>query len=89
MRAERQPDGDTAFMRCCDLCGGEFRYGQHRYAGRPVPEWDILICEPCENMNHDGLVPQQHPELMQRLAENGLKLERLSGGFIRIPPRGH
>jgi hypothetical protein len=89
MRTERLPDGDYAFMYRCDFCGGEFRYGQHRYAGRKIVEWDARICEPCDRMNYDGLVPQQHPELMQRLAANGTKLHRLPGGFIRIPPAGH
>ena len=90
MRAERQPDGDLAFLYRCGVCGGETRMGQHRWAGRPIPEWgNILICETCDSMNWDGLVPQQHPELMQRLAAGGVKLERLAGGFIRIPPRDH
>jgi hypothetical protein len=29
---------------------------------------------------------REHPDLMQGLAEKGVKLYRLPGGFVRIPP---
>ena len=89
MRTKRLPDGEYANLIVCDLCHEEFRFGQHRYAGRKIVEWGLVICEMCESMNHDGLVPQMHPELMERLAKEGVKLDRLPGGFIRIPQRGH
>ena len=61
MRVDHTDDG-IKIMIPCGLCGGEFQFGPHRYAGRPVASWGISVCDTCESMNWDGIVPQQHPE---------------------------
>lgn len=72
----------------CNLCSGEFQFGPHRYAGRRVVSWGVMICETCDSMNHDGLVPERHSALLARLRSEGVALQTLPGGFIAIPGRG-
>ncbi len=81
--------GSFKVMIPCELCGREFQFGPHRYAGRKVVSWNIMICETCDQMNHDGLDPHRHPELMRRLQAERVALRRLPGGFIAIPAFGH
>jgi hypothetical protein len=88
MRVEQTADSFKVMIPC-DLCRREFQFGPHRYAGRKVVSWDIMICETCDNMNWDGIDPHRHPELMRRLRAEGVPLRELRGGFIAIPSRGH
>jgi hypothetical protein len=91
MRVERTDDGFKNMIACglCGLCGQEFQFGPHRYAGRKVVVWNVIVCDTCDSMNHDGLDPHQHRELMARLKDEGVALQKLPGGFIAIPGRGH
>ncbi|HEX3723307.1 MAG TPA: hypothetical protein VHV31_10975 [Nitrolancea sp.] len=88
MRVDHTDDG-IKIMVPCGLCHREFQFGPHRYVGRWVRSWGISICDMCESANHDGIVPQQHPDLVRRLTDEGVPLQRLPGGFFRIPHRGH
>jgi hypothetical protein len=88
MRVVQTIDGVRNLI-ACDLCGDEFQFGPHRYAGRKVVAWNVMICEMCDSMNHDGLDPGRHVILMRRLKEGGTPLRELQGGFIAIPPYGH
>ncbi len=88
MRVEQTADSFMVMIPC-DLCGREFQSGPHRYAGRKVVSWDIMICETCDNMNWDGIDPRRHPELMRRLRAEGAPMRELRGGFIAIPSRDH
>jgi hypothetical protein len=84
LRTERTSDGYKHFLQC-DLCRREFQFGPGRYAGRKVVSWNILVCERCEAANHDGLVPQSHPDLMKRLADRGVEVRLNSRGWLSIP----
>jgi len=86
MRMEHTPRGIEHYEDCF-LCQREFRYGAHRYAGRPIGEWGILVCELCEKANWDGLVPQSHPRLMKHLAERSIAPKLNDRGWLPIPPR--
>ena len=80
MRVEQTTDS-FKMMISCDLCRGGFQFGPHRYAGRKVVAWDVLICDTCHSMNWDGLDPHRHPELMRRLREQGVTPGQ---SFIRV-----
>jgi len=69
----------------CDLCGQQFQFGPHRYDGRGVSGWGIRICRICDGANHDGLVPQQHPRLISRLAAEGVEMRLNAKGWLPIP----
>ena len=79
------PNQPIKFMEDCFLCGQPFQYGPHRYAGRPIGLWQILICEGCDKMNWNGLVTERHPKLMQRLAELGVPVELNAKGWLPLP----
>ena len=84
MRTERT-DASLKHYENCFFCKKEFQYGPHRYAGRSVPVWGLLICEMCDSMNWDGLVPEQHPAVMRHLADKGITPARNAKGWVGIP----
>lgn len=88
MRVETNTDGHRVMIPC-GFCHKEFQYGPHRYAGRKIVAWNVLICETCDDMNHDGLDPHRHMKLVQRLKGEGVHLDWLDGGFLAIPARGY
>jgi hypothetical protein len=69
----------------CFLCKRDFQFGPNRYAGRGIGAWNIRICDLCESMNHDGIVPHQHPELMAHLAQQGVTVQLNAKGWLPIP----
>ena len=72
----------------CFLCRNQFRFGMHHYDGRSVPTWGITICQNCESVNHDGIVPGSHPRLLEHMKANGIEVRRNKKGWIDIPPIG-
>lgn len=73
----------------CELCSGTTQMGGGVYEGRFIPQWQkILICRRCEASNWDGIIPEEHPLLMEKLRAGGIKLTRTEDGLVRIPPRG-
>lgn len=70
----------------CFLCEKGFQFGQHRFKGRAVPVWEIGVCDGCFSANHDGIVPDQHPRLIQRLRERGIPLTKNARGWLAWPP---
>jgi hypothetical protein len=66
----------------------QFRFGMHHYDGRSVPTWGITICQNCESVNHDGIVPGSHPRLLEHMKANGIEVRRNKKGWIDIPPIG-
>jgi hypothetical protein len=85
MQVERRADDNVADTTWCALCGCEFHYIE-RQANRRATH-DVVICGACEGMRNDGLDVHRHAELMSSLAQKGVRLQRLPGGFFRILPR--
>lgn len=83
------PRDEPKFMYDCDLCSRPFQFGPHVYQGRPIKTWDIMACDICTSSNWDGLVPQQHPRLMQHLKDIGVEVKLNDEGWLPIPPRGY
>jgi hypothetical protein len=84
MRTERTDDC-FRYMIDCFLCRQSFQFGPHRYDGKGIGAWKISVCLPCYNGNWDGLVPEQHPKLMQNLKDLGLEPALNSRGWLSWP----
>lgn len=74
-----------AFMFPCFLCRRQFQFGPHRYDGRAIPTWGVRFCDVCISSNHDGIVPEAHPELMDQLARKGVTVTLNARGWLPIP----
>ncbi len=62
------------FVASCDVCGGQFHYGPHRYDLRKNHTYDIMVCEACHNSNWDGWAPHLEPRVTKRLVEKDTPL---------------
>jgi len=62
------------FMYRCDLCGSEFQMGAHRYDGKRVPRYDIVVCMSCYKANWDGWNPGYEEFLVSHLKEKALPI---------------
>lgn len=82
------PHAEPKFMYDCFLCRRPFQFGPHVYNGRPIRQWDIIACDICISSNWDGLVPDQHPRLIERLKAKGIPIELNAKGWLPIPPIG-
>lgn len=69
----------------CAVCEKDFRFGQNVYKGRRIKAWDIMVCDICEQSNHDGLVPAKHLNLIAKLQEKGIGTKPNAKGWIDIP----
>jgi hypothetical protein len=69
----------------CFLCQRAFAFGQHRYYGRHIDSWGVSICSACLEGNHDGVVPERHPQLEAHLRSKGIEVRRNAKGWIDIP----
>jgi len=69
----------------CFLCGGQFQFGPNAYLGKPVPAWDIMVCNNCHAWNRDGIVPETYPHLVEHLEARGTRPEKNAEGRILWP----
>lgn len=89
MKMRRKPlIASDAIMVKCFLCGKSFQAGPHAYHGRHVKVWGINFCAPCDEGNHDGIVPDVHPHLVKHLKDIGIEVRLNAKGWIDLPPRG-
>jgi hypothetical protein len=86
--AHRRPTNDKPkFMYDCLLCGTPFQFGPHRYDGKPVKAWDMMVCNGRISANYDGVVPTNHPHLIAHLEARGVKITLNAEGWIDWPNR--
>lgn len=78
------PEGDKILYDCF-LCRRPFQFGPHVYKGKPIPEWEIEICDTCLRSNWDGLVPGAHPRLIEHFKAKGITPKLNASGWIVIP----
>jgi hypothetical protein len=76
---------DEPIMRTCFLCTRPFQHGPSVY-GKYVRQWDIEVCSQCYGGNHDGIVLQQHPRLVEHLNTKGIKYKLNDRGWLDWPP---
>ncbi|MEJ0017520.1 MAG: hypothetical protein WDN25_13335 [Acetobacteraceae bacterium] len=72
-------------MYRCLLCCGEFQFGPHRYAGKPVNYWKAMACQGCLAANHDGIVPETYPHLLPYLEKIGARPTYNEKGWLEWP----
>jgi hypothetical protein len=78
-------EGDKILYDCI-LCSRPFQFGPHAYHGRHIAVWDVQICDVCIRSNWDGIVPQTHPALIERLKTKAIPFTLNSNGWLDIPP---
>jgi hypothetical protein len=78
-------DGDIVLMDCI-LCSQYFLFGNHRFAGRYVPEWNAYVCDRCIAANQDGVMTETHPQLVKHLKELRVSVQLNAKGWLDIPP---
>ncbi len=82
------PHAEPKFMYDCFLCRKPFEFANGVYDGRSINPWGIRACRICTSSNWDGLVPDQHPRLIEHLKAKGIPIELNARGWLPIPPIG-
>lgn len=85
MKSRYSSDDDFKVMIKCFLCGDEFQFGPHRYAGKYIHQWGMDVCEICLSSNRDGIVPGTYPHLEPYLASKCIKITYNVKGWIPWP----
>ena len=65
---------ENKFMLQCFMCGKEFQFSPHRYAGTHIPAYNITVCRICYEMNWDGWHPKYTDKLIEHLKKEGLPI---------------
>jgi len=78
-------NGEHKFMCDCFLCSRAFQFGPHRYEGRRILAWDIMVCDTCYGGNHDGIVPTSYPHLVPHLEARGIQVVLNTRGWLPFP----
>lgn len=71
----RTKSSDTMKMPC-DVCGGSYDAGPHRYTFHKLKGYDICVCETCYASNWDGWGPIIEPRILQILADKGKQVPK-------------
>jgi hypothetical protein len=79
---------DPKFFEQCFLCKQPFQFGPHRYDGRYIASWGIMVCRSCEGGNWDGIVLHTHPDLVEHLKRRGVSVQLNKKGWLPLPPLG-
>jgi hypothetical protein len=69
----------------CALCKRSFQFGPHRYDGRKVQAWDVMLCSTCVSGNWDGIVPGSWPGFIKDLEARGIAIKLNDQGWLPIP----
>jgi len=78
-------DGDKVLYECF-LCRWWFQFALHIYNGLNIVAWDAQICDWCLAANHDGIMPQSHPDLIEYLLAKKIPITLNHKGWLDIPP---
>lgn len=86
-REMKAPTSDTAPTEICFLCKRSFQFGEHIYAGRRINQWDLAVCDMCDTVNSDGVLPHRHLDLEPHLRARGIEIPYNADGTIALPRR--
>jgi hypothetical protein len=78
-------DGDKVLLKCA-LCHRWFQFGKHVYEGRNIVLWEAQICDLCLAANHDGIMPEKHPDLIENFRGRGIAIALNQKGWLDVPP---
>ena len=51
----------------CNVCDKSFQFGHHRYDGRKIAAYKIMVCRNCYDNNRDGWAPQYEEKVTSKL----------------------
>lgn len=60
------------FMFTCDVCGGQYQMGRHKYDGKQIPRYQLGVCKMCYDSNWNGWTPEYEQKILDHLIEKGL-----------------
>jgi len=70
----------------CGLCGQRFPFGPHRYDGKFLKHYKLMVCQSCYDGSWNGISPANEEGFEAHLKEQGIPLpERNEKGWY---PRG-
>jgi hypothetical protein len=70
-------------MYQCELCSSQFQFGPHRYAGKFIARYQIMVCSMCYDGNWDGWGPMREARLLTHLEDKGLPVpQRNENGWL-------
>lgn len=76
---------NNPYTEACFLCGTDFQFGEHIYAGKPLNRFGISVCNICKDANADGLGPGYEKKFLKHLEENGLSIpDRSEKGLLLL-----
>ena len=74
---------DKKFMFTCQLCGGQYQMGRHKYEGKQIPRYQLGVCKMCYEGNWDGWASQFEEKILAHLKEKKLPIpERNENGLL-------
>lgn len=76
-------------MTMCFLCGRKLAGRAHRHDGQFIAQWKVDVCEPCFEVNYQGVALSRHPRLAAHLDRLGVKVELNAAGRADWPARPH
>ena len=77
-------DGDRVLLEC-NLCHQWFQFGLDIYKGRNIKTWDAQICDWCLAANRDGILLENHRDLIEHLQVKGIPITLNCKGWLDIP----
>jgi hypothetical protein len=80
------PSPDKPHIETCFLCEQLFQFGPHAYVCKYIRQWDITVCNQCYASNHDGIVTEQHPRLIEHLNARKIPVLLNEKAWLDWPP---
>jgi hypothetical protein len=63
-------------MYDCNLCGGPYQMGPHRYEGHHLRHYQMWLCDQCFQGSHDGIGPVFEPFFERHLREHNIAIPK-------------
>jgi hypothetical protein len=71
------------------VCDRPVELGPGVWEGRAIPQWGkLVICQTCEDLNHDGIIIRTFPDLPRRIEAAGGRFTKNAEGHIVVPRPG-
>lgn len=76
---------EEKIMKKCDLCYMSFQFGPHRYDGKYLSNYKMLVCSGCLRAHWDGVGPSHEKQFIKHLDANNIPLpERNAKGWYPL-----
>lgn len=69
----------------CFFCGQSFHFGNHKYYGKYLPNYQLNVCDSCQRGNWDGLNPGLENKFEKHLISKNLPIpKRNANGWYQL-----